>query len=438
MRYEDLVSAHTRPSNPRPAQRSAIDTDSNRPELADGSNAGFLRNVSNRRQRRIMRTSRRGFLAGTLTTVSAGVAASMARVGPARAAAIPATVATGSGHRVWDACPSINAGDECIPGCFPNNHICWDNSCCDADGFFRNDSNYIIRPGLCNADLGVSGWIWAYNGVCGTCSTSVQLRCSDGLAFDPATQTWSPMICRKEINCDGVPVANANNFAYTGAIGAVVDRGNGLIEVNGWISRQNDLQTTYRITIDGFEQLTGLANLPYSTGYPQFVNNHGFFASITNVPAGSHNVCVHGTTGNNIEVACLEVFTGTGTAPETSVKSNTTIPGVVPLSGVLESLTVAQVGNTATATGWATNQQGAGPVNIVVSINGYDYISTTTAGARPDVSNFNPQYSNARGYAVSFELSTTDKVDVCIWAEDPATGYRIQLGCQELIGNQFQ
>lgn len=324
MRFSDLVSADVRPDRPRPAHRSPVDTASHDFTLSsDLPNAGFLRSLTRRTARRRVKASRRNFLRGALLTASTGVAASAARIGPARHAQAQGTLSGSSPYRIWSTCPSYAAGHDCEPGCGAS-AVCFD--CCDANGFFRNDeaSGYKILPGYCAYPGGeAEGWLWAYGAPCGSCQT-IEYRCHDGLSLQPGVDGalyWMPYICRSVTQCGTVPPEPAptatavapptpdpsQGYTFVGNIISAVDNGNGTISVTGWVAAQGATQTNYALTVDGNFVGFGFAGEPFTTNFAGTGPNHGF-STLLSVTPGPHEICLYGdSNGAQTFITCVSV-----------------------------------------------------------------------------------------------------------------------------------
>jgi len=209
MRFSDLVHAQERPDGAVDVSRHAIETDNRSTDMLENDlrNAGFVRGLFDRKQQRVARTSRRGFLKGSVAAAGASVAAAASKLpgSPAKVAEAQGGVTGSYGYRIWTGqCPSFAAGHDCEPGC-GSTPVCTD--CCTASGFFRNDeaAGYRLFPGICNygGPEPVDGWLWAYGAPCGGCS-SIVYRCHDGYILNRATDLWMPAICRAVVQCGGV------------------------------------------------------------------------------------------------------------------------------------------------------------------------------------------------------------------------------------------
>jgi|GEM_PF-687183 len=209
MRFSDLVHAQERPEGAVDVTRDAIDTDNRSTDMLENDlrNAGFVRGLFDRKKQRVARTSRRGFLKGSVVAAGASVAAAAAKLpgSPAKVAEAQGGVTGSYGYRIWTGqCPSFASGHNCEPGC-GSTPVCTD--CCTASGFFRNDeaAGYRLFPGICNygGPEPVDGWLWSYAAPCGGCS-SIQYRCHDGYILNRSTDLWMPAICRAVVQCGGV------------------------------------------------------------------------------------------------------------------------------------------------------------------------------------------------------------------------------------------
>lgn len=207
VRFNDLVTSTERPDGAATIERVAIETDTRRRDIPENDlqNAGFVRGVFDRKQQRLARSSRRGFLKGSAAAAGATIAAAAAKLpgSPARLADAQGGVTGSYGYRIWTGqCPSYATGQNCVPGCGPS-MVC--ASCCTPNGFFRNDeaAGYRLRPGVCTYSGGAAdGWLWSYSGQCGGCS-SITYRCHDGLVLNRTTGLWLRAICRSVTQCGG-------------------------------------------------------------------------------------------------------------------------------------------------------------------------------------------------------------------------------------------
>jgi len=365
MRFNDLVRATGRPDGAATIERGSIDTDTRSGDLPedDFRNAGFVRGLFDGKQQRLARASRRGFLKGSAVAAGASIAAAAARLprSPARMAEAQGSVTGSYGYRIWTGqCPSYATGQNCEPGCGPST-VC--ASCCDANGFFRNDeaAGYRLRPGACTYSGGAAdGWLWSYAGQCGSCS-SITYRCHDGLVLNAATGLWTNAICRSIVQCGGgvapaptappapiptptplpsqvscppgytvvntgqgyicqpdaptqiptsTPVPTAD-FFISGAVESAVDNG-GNVTIRGWIKGPGPEPIEYRVRLDGASAFAGTASGFRPDVRQGLAENagefHGFEATINGVAAGRRQFCVFGVQGNvEKQLSCIVV-----------------------------------------------------------------------------------------------------------------------------------
>lgn len=209
MRFSDLVPAQDRPDGAVDVTRDSIETDNRTTDMLENDlrNAGFVRGLFDRKKQRVARTSRRGFLKGSVAAAGASVAAAASKLpgSPAKVAEAQGGVTGSYGYRIWTGqCPSFASEHNCEPGC-GSTPVCTD--CCTSNGFFRNDeaAGYRLFPGICNygGPEPVDGWLWSYAAPCGGCS-SIQYRCHDGYILNRSTDLWMPAICRAVVQCGGV------------------------------------------------------------------------------------------------------------------------------------------------------------------------------------------------------------------------------------------
>lgn len=487
MRYEDLISAHQEPEGSRPAARTMVSTHTTETVMSsDLRNAGFVKNITNRKRSSILKANRRNFIRGSIAAAGASVAATMTKLGPAREAEAQGMMISQNGWLIWTACPSYSVNDECIPGCGAS-PTC-DIDCCDSQGFFREDpgAGLKITRGICSTVGGdADGWLWAYGAQCGGCAT-VELRCTDGIKLEQAADGafyWFPYICRWVTQCGTVPVAptstpiptqptptptatpSSGGFTLTGQILQAVNNGNGSLSVTGWIAQQNSATTNYVLTLGGAQVATGTANLPYNTGVPGIGPNHGFATTVGGIPPGTYELCLSGYFGATLTLlTCLNVtITGAPAATPTaivptptpqpptptpvvptatpipptpipnSIKNANAIPLHFPASGVLEVIRKDLSGNVFIS-GWGANRSQPGSLQVVVTRDGVDIVVGVTSTIRADVTSYNPQFANALGFSLSAALIPGVASDICVLLQDPVTGARMQLGCRSFVG----
>ena len=144
--------------------------------------------------------SRRGVLqAGA----ALGTAAGMALLGVFPAA----RRAYADGYDIYGRCPSYASDHDCSPGCGPSPVFA--DACSTAGagaGFHRSDgTTWTLRPNQCYSGS-YDGWLWRYQGACGSCTCHVERRCHDGYRRTGAG--WVRSICRWTTDC-GCPGAVA-------------------------------------------------------------------------------------------------------------------------------------------------------------------------------------------------------------------------------------
>lgn len=395
MRFNDLVRATERPDGVATIKRDAIDTDARRTDIPENDlqNAGFVRGLFDRKHQRLARASRRGFLKGSVIAAGATVAAAAARLpgSPAQIAEAQGSVTGSYGYRIWTGqCPSYAIGQNCEPGCGPST-VC--ATCCDANGFFRNDeaAGYRLRPGACTYSGGAAdGWLWSFSGQCGGCS-SIQYRCHDGLVLNRTSGLWTRAICRSVTQCGGgvapgpttppiavptptplpsqvscppgytvvntgqgyicqqnaplpsvavatavptsTPAANPT-FFLSGAVESSVDNGGG-VTIKGWIKGPTASPLSYRINMDGAAIFAGTAN-----GFRPDVfqglaaagnvgEYHGFEATIRGVSPGRRQFCIYGVDGSIEQQLSCVVVEVSAPAVPTALPS-TPVPTATP------------------------------------------------------------------------------------------------------------
>lgn len=105
------------------------------------------------------------------------------------------------GYDIWEGeCPSYAENHDCSPGCgsstiFPD--------ACELEGefagFHKDDGEtWTLRPNECHMGS-YDGWLWRFDGSCGTCDCYVERRCHDG--FRRLESGWVQSICRWNTDC---------------------------------------------------------------------------------------------------------------------------------------------------------------------------------------------------------------------------------------------
>ncbi|GAB3402486.1 peptidoglycan-binding domain-containing protein [Flindersiella endophytica] len=105
------------------------------------------------------------------------------------------------GYDIWTgACPSYASDHDCSPGCGPS--AIYGDACETSGtqtGFHKDDGvMWTLRPNQCYAGS-YDGWLWRYDGVCGSCGCHVERRCHDG--YRSTTSGWVRSICRWNTEC---------------------------------------------------------------------------------------------------------------------------------------------------------------------------------------------------------------------------------------------
>lgn len=112
-----------------------------------------------------------------------------------------ARAAYADGYDIYSGpCPSYAEGHDCSPGCGPSmifGDAC--NTTGEYIGFHKDDGvNWILRPNQCYSGT-YDGWLWKYDGACGSCTTGVERRCHDG--YRSTGSGWVRSICRWNTEC---------------------------------------------------------------------------------------------------------------------------------------------------------------------------------------------------------------------------------------------
>jgi len=125
-----------------------------------------------------------------------GTAAGMALLGVFPAA----RRAYADGYDIYDRCPSYASDHDCSPGCGPSPIFA--DACVTSGagaGFHKSDGvTWTLRPNQCYASA-YDGWIWRYQGACGSCACYVERRCHDG--YRRTSAGWVRSICRWTTDC---------------------------------------------------------------------------------------------------------------------------------------------------------------------------------------------------------------------------------------------
>lgn len=125
-----------------------------------------------------------------------GTAAGMAAIGVFPAA----RRAYADGYDIYGSCPSYASDHDCSPGCGPSTIFA---DACNTSGtyagFHKDDGvTWTLRPNQCYSG-NYDGWLWRYQGACGTCTCYVERRCHDG--FRQTGSGWVRSICRWNTDC---------------------------------------------------------------------------------------------------------------------------------------------------------------------------------------------------------------------------------------------
>lgn len=105
------------------------------------------------------------------------------------------------GYEIWEGeCPSYAADHDCSPGCGPSTVFA--DACVTAGtyvGFHKDDGQtWTLRPNQCYAGT-YDGWLWRFDGPCGTCGCGIERRCHDG--YRNTGSGWVRSICRWTTDC---------------------------------------------------------------------------------------------------------------------------------------------------------------------------------------------------------------------------------------------
>jgi hypothetical protein len=125
-----------------------------------------------------------------------GTAAGMAALG-----VFPAVRrAHAEGYDIYGACPSYATDHNCSPGCGPSTIF---GDACNTGGahlgFHKDDGTmWMLRPNQCFNQT-FDGWLWRYQGACGSCGCFVERRCHDG--YRQTSSGWVRSICRWNTEC---------------------------------------------------------------------------------------------------------------------------------------------------------------------------------------------------------------------------------------------
>lgn len=477
MRFSDLVGVDRRPVNAIEAERTAIDTDTYLNQMADEPhNNGFVSAVVNARRGRRMRTSRRGFLRGTIAAAAATTAATTAGLfGPARRVEAQSGIVGTYPRRILQFCPPYNSGDNCQPGC-GSSPICTD--CCGSDGFFRNDpgNGYSLYAGGCGDGDIADGWLWRFKGKCGNCA-EIEYRCSDGYV---RTDTGpAPFICRSVTDCvplgdgeapgEALPdAARDTNWRPAGALEVAVDQGS-TVAITGWIADGSGIPVQLRIRSNNAIVHVGTAalarpdiasrvrgagpNTGYSVSFPVAPGAYEFCVDALQGPLTATMGCVRmnvgsggsvrgsGSTGSiSPPAATPGPTTAPGDTEPTATPQPTPTPGEIVLPTPSAESTTPTYGavqvirrsgeTTGFVSGWAGDPDTDEPAFIDVTVDGASVITARTDLPRADVSRAFGLHPTT-GFALGFDLPAAT-AEVCVLAVSPDDGRRQPLGCQSL------
>jgi hypothetical protein len=104
------------------------------------------------------------------------------------------------GYDIYGRCPSYATDHNCSPGCGPSTIFA--DACITSGlqtGFHKADGiTWTLRPNQCYAGT-YDGWLWRYQGACGTCACHVERRCHDG--YRQTASGWVRSICRWNTDC---------------------------------------------------------------------------------------------------------------------------------------------------------------------------------------------------------------------------------------------
>jgi hypothetical protein len=134
------------------------------------------------------------------TVLRAGAALGTA-VGMAAMGVFPAARrAVADGFDIYPSCPSYATDHNCSPGCGPSTIF---GDACNTSGpnvgFHKDDGvTWMLRPNQCFSGT-YDGWVWRYQGACGTCACFVERRCHDG--YRQTSSGWVRSICRWNTDC---------------------------------------------------------------------------------------------------------------------------------------------------------------------------------------------------------------------------------------------
>lgn len=471
MRFSELVSAHRAPSNPCPASRGAVDTDTNEMVMSsDVRNSGYIRSIFDKKRQGRMKASRRNFLRGGAFAITAGSVATLSRLGPAREVEAQSAIVGSFPRRIFVSCPPLAANHNCLPGC-GSLPVCT-SECCDSSGYFRNDpgAGLTLNPGVC--DWGSSeadGWLWQYGSSCGGCD-SIEYRCTDGFIRQPSGALW-PYICRHVTQCGGVNVPEPSwtlvpgtpppplpvtvapppavptppptppPFTASGAIDVAVDLG-GSFRVGGWIKGPTTLPVAYYVTVDGVSPEAGTAGLPRPdlvSVVPGAGTNHGFEMTRTGISPGLHNVCVFAFEGTVVvQIACVDInVTAGGPAAPAPAPVPATAPPPIGGQDPLLPFGVLQIARVedgkAFVSGFAFDPASDDPIKVVAFIDWVKAKTVTADLPRPEVAASYPNAGPNVGFAFSFPLPEGEHL-VCLEAVSANGEDRVVIGCDDLVG----
>jgi len=422
MRFNDLVHAQARPEGAIKVTREAIDTDRRSTEMPENDlrNAGFVRGLFDRKKQRVARTSRRGFLKGSVVAAGASVAAAASKLpgSPAKVAEAQGGVVGSYGYRIWTGqCPSFASEHNCEPGC-GSTPVC--TACCTANGYFRNDeaAGYRLFPGICSYGGGeaVDGWLWSYQGQCGGCS-SILYRCHDGYVRR-SDGLWMPSICRAVVQCGGAPDLSAPDF--------------------------NPVPTTPPIAV-GPTATPLPSQVSCPPGYTVVNTGQGYICQANAVgatptpisvgggpPAPTQQQCPDGYSLQNTAFGTLCVQSipqpvgGVPTTPPVAPSPTPTAPfnGVFYISGSLES--AIDNGGSVTIKGWVKGPT-ADPIEMRIKLDDSPAYVALANGYRPDVGQTIPNAGLYHGFEATINGVAPGTRQFCVYGVNGSV--ELQLSC---------
>jgi hypothetical protein len=229
-----------------------------------------------------------------------------------------------------------------------------------------------------------------------------------------------------EIGCRSITVGG-NPF---GSLDAVQFVGNASIAVSGWAI---DPDTTDPIDVHLYVGSRGF-NLGRAGGsrpdvgaaFPLLGANHGFSASLGDIPPGTHRVCAYG----------INVADGT-TNPELGCRT-VTVPRREPV-GELESARPLPDGRVAVR-GWAADSDSPAPVEVHLYVGARGFNLGAASLSRPDVARATPWAGTSRDFAATVSDIPGGPQRVCAYGINVGAGrFNPELGCQSVTlgGNPF-